>query len=146
MSWPPHPTVAVVVYKDDRFLMVEEMKQGIAVFNQPAGHVEPGERLLDAARREALEESGWAIEPVALLGLYVWQAPNGKVFHRFCFVGEAQKQVTHELDPDILAAHWLDLETLQAPETRLRSPLVLRCIEDYLGGKRFPLAFINELY
>ncbi len=147
MTWTPHATVAVVVHRDDRFLMVEEVSDGLRVFNQPAGHVEAGESIVQAARREALEETGWQVEPASLLGLYTWQAPaNGVTYYRFCFVADAVKHRTDQLDSDILAAHWLDLETLRSPEIRLRSPLVMRCIEDYLGGKRFPLSFISELY
>jgi len=146
VTWTPHATVAVVVHQDNRFLMVEEMRDSLPVFNQPAGHVEAGESIIQAACREALEETGWQVEPASLLGLYTWRAPaNGVTYYRFCFVADAIEHKTNELDSDILAAHWLDLETLRAPETRLRSPLVMRCIEDYLSGRRFPLSFISEL-
>ena len=146
MTWTPHATTAVIVHRDDRFLMVEEIQQGLRVFNQPAGHVEEGESIIGAARRETLEETGWEVEPIALLGLYTWRAPaNGATYYRFCFVAEAVRHLSDQLDHDIVAAHWLDLERLRSPQIRLRSPLVMRCIEDYLGGRRFPLSFISEL-
>lgn len=146
MSWTPHATVAVIVETDGQFLMVEEGRENARVFNQPAGHVEENESLLDAARREALEETGWRVEPTDFLGLYTWKAPaNGVTYYRFCFVARAIEQVTTELDSDIVAAHWLSYEALQARADALRSPLVMRCIDDYRQGRRWPLEIIREL-
>ncbi|WP_111496470.1 MULTISPECIES: NUDIX hydrolase [Marinobacter] len=145
MTWKPHATVAVVTEKDGRFLMVEERSNGLVVFNQPAGHVEENETILEAACREALEETGWQVEPRHFLGLYTYQAPaTGKTYYRMCFVAEALTHETDELDDDIIAAHWLTYEELKEQSEKLRSPLVMRCIEDYLAGRRFPLSVIID--
>jgi 8-oxo-dGTP pyrophosphatase MutT (NUDIX family) len=146
MTWTPHATVAVVVEDDQgRFLMVEESSHGQLVFNQPAGHVEEDERILDAARREALEETGYQVRPDYFLGLYTFTAPaNGVTYYRFCFAATALKKITDNLDDDIIAAHWLTLDQLRERKHQLRSPLVLQCIEDYRNGRRFPLDVIVE--
>ncbi|MEQ5833435.1 NUDIX hydrolase [Marinobacter sp. NFXS9] len=145
MTWKPHATVAVITEKDGRFLMVEERSNGRIVFNQPAGHVEEHETILDAARREALEETGWAVEPRHFLGLYTYLAPaNGRTYYRMCFVAEALQHETEQLDDDIIAAHWLTYDELRERQESLRSPLVLRCVEDYLAGRRFPLSVIVD--
>ncbi|HKK55447.1 NUDIX hydrolase [Marinobacter sp.] len=146
MTWTPHATVAVVVEDDrGRFLMVEEHSNGQIVFNQPAGHVEENERIIDAARREALEETGWEVRPDHFLGLYTYTAPaNGVTYYRFCFTATALSRARERLDEDIIAAHWLTLAELKARQQQLRSPLVLQCIEDYRNGRRFPLDIIVE--
>jgi 8-oxo-dGTP pyrophosphatase MutT (NUDIX family) len=146
MTWTPHATVAVVVEDNQgRFLMVEETSQGRIVFNQPAGHVEENERIADAARREALEETGWQVRLDYFLGFYTYLAPaNGVTYYRLCFAATALSKVTDQLDDDIIAAHWLDLDELKARESQFRSPLVLQCIEDYRNGRRFPLDVIVE--
>mgnify|MGYP002700876242 FL=1 len=107
MTWTPHATVAVVVEDaQGRFLMVEEHSSGRVLFNQPAGHVEEDEAILDAVRREALEETGWEIEPEHFLGLYTYKAPaNGVTYYRFCFQGKARQQVTDELDGGLALIH-----------------------------------------
>lgn len=146
MTWMPHATVAVIVEKDGRFLMVEELSQGEQVFNQPAGHIEANETILDAARREALEETGWEVEITDFLGLYTYTAPaNGITYYRLCFAAQPLLKTEHPLDNDILAVHWLSLEELETLSNRLRSPLVRRCIDDYLTGLRLPLSAIVEL-
>ncbi|WP_100639661.1 NUDIX hydrolase [Marinobacter salexigens] len=146
MTWTPHATVAVVVEDTQgRFLMVEERSSGKIVFNQPAGHVEEDEPILDAVRREALEETGWEIEPEHFLGFYTYKAPaNGVTYYRFCFIGKAQQQVTDELDKGIIAAHWLSLDDIRQLGDKLRSPLVLKSIEDYRSGRCFPLDVIAD--
>lgn len=145
MTWKPHATVAVIVEQDGRFLMVEERSAGAVVFNQPAGHVEEDESLFDAALRETLEETGYAVELQHFIGIYTFRAPrNGVTYYRFCFSGEAIERQTQELDDDIIAAHWLDLDQIHARETSLRSPLVLACIEDYLHNRHYPLELIRE--
>jgi len=145
MTWTPHATVAVVVEDaQGRFLMVEEHSSGRVVFNQPAGHVEEDEAILDAVRREALEETGWDIEPEHFLGLYTYKAPaNGVTYYRFCFIGKARQQVTEELDRGIIAAHWLSLEDIRQLGDKLRSPLVIQSIEDYRNGRCYPLDVIS---
>lgn len=143
--WTPHATVAAIVVKDDRFLMVEEISGGQKVFNQPAGHLEQGESIIDATVREALEETGWAIKPVALQGLYTFTAPaNGVTYHRYCLVAEALHQVADaELDDGIIGPQWLTIDELRQSD-RLRSPMVLTCAEDYLKNRRYPLDIIIE--
>lgn len=146
MTWKPHATVAVISEDSaGRFLLVEERSNGEIVFNQPAGHIEEGESVLAAARREALEETGWRVEPSAFLGMYRYIAPaNGATYFRFCFVATPLQKVTDQLDDGIIAAHWLTLDEIRALGERLRSPLVLECILDYRNGRRFPLEVIVE--
>lgn len=146
MTWTPHATVAVIVEDDQgRFLLVEEVSSGLVVFNQPAGHIEEDEAILDAVRRETLEETGWQVEPVHFLGLYTYKAPaNGVTYYRFCYSARAVKKITDQLDDGIIAAHWLTPDEIANLGGQLRSPLVLRCIEDYRNGRRFPLDVIVD--
>jgi len=146
MTWTPHATVAVIVEDNyGRFLMVEEVSSGQVVFNQPAGHVEEGEAILDAVRRETLEETGWQVEPRFFLGVYTYKAPaNGVTYYRFCYSAEAVRHRSSELDDGIIAAHWLELDEIRQLGDRLRSPLVLQCIEDYRNGRQYPLDVIVE--
>lgn len=147
MSWRPDLTVAAVVQRDDRFLIVEERIRGRLVFNQPAGHVEDGESIVDAVVRETLEESAWRFHPRHLLGLYLWRNPeNGQGFLRVAFSGEVDgHDPQRPLDQDILATHWLTRAQLLAQPSRLRSPLVLTCIDDHLAGRRHDLAALSYL-
>lgn len=149
MAWQAHVTVAVVVEQDGRFLLVEECaeRQDTPVFNQPAGHVEQGETLIDAARREALEETGWEVEVTDLLGLYTF-TPADKLgemtYYRVCFAARALRHHPERpLDDGILRAVWMTPDELQA-SGRTRSPLVMSGLRDYLAGRRFPLDLIHE--
>lgn len=146
MTWTPHATVAVIVEdQQGRFLVVEELSGGRVVFNQPAGHVEENEAILDAVKRETLEETGWAIEPEHFLGVYTYKAPaNGITYYRFCYSARALERVSEKLDTGIIAAHWLPLDELRERKDQLRSPLVLECIEDYRNGRRFPLDVVVD--
>lgn len=146
MTWTPHATVAVIVEDDmGRFLMVEESSNGRIVFNQPAGHVEEDEAILDAVCRETLEETGWQVEPLHFLGIYTYKAPaNGVTYYRFCYAARAIRHVTDQLDDGIIAAHWLSLDAIRELGRKLRSPLVLKCIEDYRNGRRFPLDVVVD--
>lgn len=146
MCWTPHATVATIVERDGRFLVVEEVSGGRRVINQPAGHVEENEAIVAAAVRETLEETCWHVEPQFLIGLYTYRAPaNGVTYYRFCYAARALSEDTGaELDSDIVRAIWLTRDELAAREEELRSPLVLRCIDDYLAGRRFPLDFVVE--
>ncbi|MGF2735092.1 NUDIX hydrolase [Marinobacter sp. DUT-1] len=146
MTWTPHATVAVIVEDDrGRFLMVEEVSSGQVVFNQPAGHVEEDEAILDAVRRETLEETGWQVEPRHFLGVYTYKAPaNGVTYYRFCYAAEAVRHRSSELDDGIIAAHWLEFDEIRQLGGKLRSPLVLQCIEDYRKGRRYPLDVIVD--
>ncbi|MBZ9567974.1 NUDIX hydrolase [Modicisalibacter tunisiensis] len=145
--WSPRVTVATVIPHDDRFLLVEEDRGGPASqFNQPAGHLEPGERLIEAARRETREETAWDVAITAYLGLYIFTAADGLVFHSHGFIARPRAAHTTPLDHGILGAHWLRPEEIEslAQEGRLRSPLVLTRIRDYRAGRRFPLSVIHE--
>lgn len=147
MDRAPDVTVAAVTETGGRFLVVEERIEQRLLFNQPAGHVEPGETLLSAVRREALEETAWRFHPQSLLGVYRWRNPgSGRWVLRFAFVGPVSDHDPHQaLDDGIVCTHWLGCEELEAQHARLRSPLVLRCVHDYLAGQRQPLDGIGEL-
>lgn len=143
----PVVTVATVVEREGRFLFVEERIRGVLVLNQPAGHLDPGEDLVDAAARETLEETGWQVEPTALVAIHQWRSPaEGTEFVRFCF---AARPVGHDparpLDAGIERAVWLSREEATRQPAAPRSPLVLRAIDDYLGGARWPLALLGRL-
>ena len=139
-------TVAALIEETGRFLLVEEHAGGRAVFNQPAGHLEAGETLVEAVVRETLEETGYAFEPTAVLGLYHWyHEPDDATFLRVAFCGTARAPSTPpELDPVVIKTHWLTREQVLAQQSRLRSPTVLRCIDDYRSGTRFPLSCLAE--
>ena len=143
--WTPHATVATIVERDGRFLMVEETINGQSVINQPAGHIEEGERILDAACRETLEETGWQVTPTALVGLYTYTAPsNGITYHRYCFSARAEHAVENAvLDNGIVGPRWMTIEELRTCP-HLRSQMVLTCVEDYLSGRQYPLNLIVE--
>jgi len=143
----PEITVAAITESDGRFLVVEERINQRLVFNQPAGHVEQGESLLKAVIREVREETAWRFEPASLVGVYLWRSPeSGVTTMRFAFCGSVDDhQAAQPLDHGIIGTHWLSREDLQQRERLLRSPLVLRCIEDYLGGKRKPLDSVAHL-
>ncbi|MFO7647926.1 MULTISPECIES: NUDIX domain-containing protein [Halomonas] len=145
--WQPFVTVACVVERAGAFLMVEENRGGPhTLFNQPAGHLEPGERIRDAALREVEEETAWRVGISDYLGMYVYQAPDGNTFHSHGFLGMALAHMGNDLDPAIHAVHWLTLEQIEAldREGRLRSPLVLRRIRDARAGRFFPMDVIHE--
>ena len=147
MTWFPHVTVAAVIENDGRFLMVEEEVSAGLVYNQPAGHLEDGESLIEAVIRETLEETAWRMRPTALIGLHQWTSPSdGATFLRICFSGtlyahEAQRP----LDTGIRRVLWLSRDDLVAQPTRHRSPMVIRAVDDYLAGRRLPLDFITCL-
>ena len=143
----PSVTVATVVERDGRFLLVEEETRTGRKLNQPAGHLESGETLPDAAVREVLEESAWVVEPTALVGIYRWEAADtGATFVRFSFAAHARSHdPARTLDVGIVRALWLDYDEVVARRADHRSPLVLRCIDDYLAGRRWPLDFVTEV-
>jgi 8-oxo-dGTP pyrophosphatase MutT (NUDIX family) len=147
MARMPDITVAAVTETDGRFLVVEERINRRLVFNQPAGHVEDGETLLAAVVREVREETAWGFEPHALVGVYLWRNPaSGRGYMRFAFTGSVQDHNARQpLDRGIVGTHWLSREDLMQRQPRLRSPLVMRCIEDYLGGTRLPLEAVARL-
>jgi len=143
--WTPHATVATIITRNDEFLMVEEMSNGARVINQPAGHMEKGEAVIDAAVRETLEETGWEVKPTGLLGLYTYTAPaNGVTYHRYCLIAEAIREVPGaELDEGIIGPSWMSIDALRNADN-LRSPMVLTCAEDYLSREHYPLDLIIE--
>ena len=130
-----------------RFLMVEERADGEIVFNQPAGHLEAGETLPQAACRETLEETGWEVKPVNFLGLYQYTSPaNHTCYIRSCFIATPlQQQAGRELDSDIIQVHWMTLNEIRRLGDRLRSPVVLRVVEDYQRGIAYPLSLVTLL-
>lgn len=141
MIWKPNVTVAAVVQRDGKFLLVEEETETGLAFNQPAGHLEEGESLVDAVVREALEETAYHFKPTHLVGIYNWKHPAKEVTYlRFAFAGELRGwEAERKLDEGIVGARWLTLDEVKATQARHRSPLILRCIEDLLAGKRYPL-------
>jgi 8-oxo-dGTP pyrophosphatase MutT (NUDIX family) len=147
MVWSPRVTVAAVVEREGRFLVVEEDVDGRRVINQPAGHLEEGEDLLAAARRETLEETGWYFEPEAIVGIYLYRNPHpARTYLRVCFCGRLKgSQADRALDPAIVRVAWHSRSELADRERDLRSPMVLRAIDDYLGGSRYPLSLLVTL-
>jgi len=143
----PDITVACVIVRDGRFLLVEESVRSRRVLNQPAGHLEPGEGIAEAAVREALEETGWTVHLQAFIGSYLWCAPEtGKTYVRFAFAADAvQHHHDRPLDTGILRCLWLRADEIRAERDRLRSPLVLSVIDDFLSGQRAPLSLVRSL-
>jgi 8-oxo-dGTP pyrophosphatase MutT (NUDIX family) len=143
MVWKPDVTVAALIERDGRFLLVEERIRGRLVFNQPAGHLEDGESLLQAVVRETLEETAWAFSPTALVGIYLWRSLRGHTTLRFAFAGTVDRfDPKRTLDPPVLATHWLTREEIAQRADQLRTILVTRCIDDFLAGRRLPLEAI----
>ena len=144
--WKPHVTVAAIVEREGRFLLVEEHTTDGVRLNQPAGHLDEGESLLTACVREALEETAHHVAVDALVGIYQWVRPAGDITYlRFAFACTLlSEEVGRALDAGIIRAVWLTREELLAQPERLRSPLVLQCVEDYLAGQRFPLTVIRH--
>lgn len=147
MIWKPNVVVAAIVERDGKFLLVEEHADGKLVLNQPAGHLDEGESLMDAVVRETLEETAWHFVPEALLGVYRWMHPAKDITYlRFAFIGHVTiHDAKRPLDHEIVRALWLTPEEIRAEQTRHRSPQVARCLDDYLGGQRFPLELLSEI-
>ena len=144
--WKPHVTVAAVLERDGRFLLVEEQTDDGILLNQPAGHLEPNESIVQGAVRETLEESAYRFEPDALVGVYRW-APPGRdiVYLRFAFTGPiVGHEPDHALDTGILRALWMTPVQIRDSADRHRSPLVLRCVDDHLAGRRYPLGLLTH--
>lgn len=145
MIWKPHVTVAALIEKEGRFLIVQERVSGQSVYNQPAGHLEDGETLVDAVIRETREETAWEFEPESIVGIYQWRPPEKqKTFIRVTFSGKGLRHDPEsELDACIERTLWLTPEEIRNQHDRLRSPMVLRSVEDYLAGLRYPLTLLS---
>ncbi len=145
-TWMPHVVAAAIVERDGKFLLVEEHTAEGLRLNQPAGHWERGETLVEAVRREALEETAHHVEPTALLGCYTTHYPRRDITYlRFAYVCRvAGFDAQRTLDDGIVRAVWLTPDELAASSVPHRSPLVMRCVEDYLAGRRFPLDFVRH--
>jgi ADP-ribose pyrophosphatase YjhB (NUDIX family) len=145
--WKPHVTVAAVAEREGRFLLVEELIDGRLLLNQPAGHLDENESLQAAVAREAREETAWEFEPEALVGIYLWKEPAGqKTFLRAAFAGRCLRHDPQQpLDTGVQRALWLTRDEIAAQHGRLRSPLVLLCIDDYLRGRRYPLDLVRHV-
>ena len=147
-AWTAHVTVATVIEKDGKFLFVEEQTEGVThtVFNQPAGHVEANETIIEAAIRETIEETGHTVEINHLLGIYTYTPPMfpDRTYYRFCFLAQSiEHDVNATLDTGIVAAVWMTLDEL-IESARARSPLVIKAIQDTLSGQKYPLSLIYE--
>ena len=146
-TWTPHVVVAAIVERDGKFLLVEEHTAEGLRLNQPAGHWEPGETLADAVRRETLEETAHYVDPLALLGCYSTYYPKRDITYlRFAYIcQETGLDDARKLDDGIVRAMWLTPDELAASPIAHRSQLVMRCVQDYLAGRRFPLDFVSHL-
>ncbi len=147
MVWKPRVTVAVIVRQASRFLLVEEHVRSKVVFNQPAGHLEPGESIQHAACRECLEETGHEVSLTHLVGTYQWrEQSNDQHFIRFAFAADVVKHHPgRELDEGIVACHWKSVDELESGQLRLRSPMVMRNIHDFLDGRSYPTDLIQYI-
>jgi 8-oxo-dGTP pyrophosphatase MutT (NUDIX family) len=146
-QWKPHVTVAAVIEDDGRFLLVEEDTRSGIRYNQPAGHLEDGESLVEAVVRETLEESARDFAPGALLGVYQYAHPDdGVTYLRFAFIGTVSApRPGYPLDAGIRRALWMGPAEIRACAARHRSPLLQRCVDDYLAGRRYSLQAIHHL-
>ena len=146
MIWKPNVTVAAVINKNDKYLLVEEQTKSGVLFNQPAGHLEPNESIIQGAIRETLEETGYTFRPQWLLGIYNWHSlVNDTTFLRFAFFGTADcYDHNRELDESIVRAAWFNTNEIYELVHRHRSPLVIKCIEDHLAGKQYPLEILTH--
>ncbi len=143
--WRPRVTVACVIERDGTYLLVEELIHGQQRVNQPAGHLEPGESLIDAAVRETQEETGWTVRPTGLIGVYQWVSPNSREqYVRFAFAAVAgQHDPAQALDAGILRALWLRPAEIDGVHHQPRSPMVLRNIEDAQRRPPLPLDVLH---
>jgi phosphatase NudJ len=147
-QFKPRVTVAALIERDGRFLLVEEETSDGLRLNNPAGHLEPGESPEQACAREALEETAHRFTPTALLGVYLSRtrrAATGEdvTYLRLAFCGElGEREPDRALDTGIVRTLWLTPQEVRASAPRHRSPLLLRCLDDYLAGVRHPLSLI----
>jgi len=143
MIWKPHATVAAIIEKDSKFLMVEEICNGAKVINQPAGHLDDNETLIDAVIRETLEETAWHFNPTNITGIYQWKSTRkNQTFLRVCFTGNCTHYEQNQaLDTGILQTLWMTRPEIE--QANLRSPMVMKVLDDYLAGHRYPLNLLH---
>lgn len=146
-QFKPNTTVAAIIEQNGQFLLVEETTDRGNRYNQPAGHLEDNETLIQAVIRETLEEAAYDFTPTALLGVYMWKHPhNNTTYLRFAFIGKAGVHYPmQELDEGIVRAVWMGIEEIRDKKNLMRSPQVLTCFEDYLAGKRCAMDVITNL-
>ncbi len=146
-QFKPNTTVAAIIEQNGKFLLVEEKTNRGNRYNQPAGHLEDNETLIQAVIRETMEEAAYEFTPEALLGIYQWKHPhNDTTYLRFAFIGKAGVHFPmQELDEGIVQALWMGIDEIRDKQNLMRSPQVLTCIEDYLSGKIYPLEVITNL-
>lgn len=144
--WKPSVTVAAIVEKDGKFLIIEEHTTDGIKLNQPAGHLDPGESPETGAKRECLEESAWEVEPTGMIGIYMSRYTSTRTgqdvtYLRFAFAATPKREIQGaDLDKEIIRVHWMTYDEIKASSDQHRSPLVLQCVEDYLAcqrGERF---------
>ncbi len=149
LRWKPNVTVAAIIERDGRYLLVEEHTADGLRLNNPAGHLDPGESPMDGCQREALVETGHSFEPLDLVGIYLSRSIHTTTeaditYLRFAFCGTlGEHDPTRELDAGIVRTVWMTPQEVRESAARHRSPLVLQCIEDHLRGQRFPLSLIH---
>lgn len=145
MIWTPHVTVAAVIEKDNRYLLVHEMTDIGQVYNQPAGHLDPNETLIQAAVRETREETGWHIQIDSVLAVNLYNAPNGLTYLRTSFAATPIEAIPNaKLDKEIIEAVWLSYDEILQRKNKLRSPLVLSDIDRHRRGERYPLELLTN--
>ena len=146
MRWKPNVTVAAVVEREQKFLLVEENADNHIVFNQPAGHLEKDESLIEAVKREVLEETAWEFIPQAIVGIYMYPNQHSDITYlRICFSGTCENyHPERTLDEGIIQAVWLSKKEIRENNDKMRSQMVPQCINDYLSGKNYPLDLINS--
>ena len=146
--WKPHTTVAAIVERDGKFLLVKENVKGEIVFNQPAGHLDPGESLIDAVVRETLEETQYEFTPDGLQGIYrlVAGENSDSTYIRFLFRGKIDRNLGGKLDDGIISAEWMSYDEIRCCNEQHRSPLVMQCIDDYLNNEPYPLDILSQIY
>ena len=147
MAWKPDVTVAAVIEREGRFLLVEEHVRDRIVINKPAGHLEVNETLIQAVIREALEETAWTFVPDAICGIYLWSHPDRNMsFLRVAFTGQVtQHHPERRLDRGIRRTLWLTRDEVAQRQGQVRSPMVLKCIDDYLNKVRHPLTLLTHM-
>ena len=146
MVWKPQVTVAAVVEHDNNFLIVEEETSNGLAFNQPAGHLEEGEDIISAIKREVNEETAWQFEAEHIIAIQLWRkTPESPSFLRICFSGKVHSHnAKQKLDQGIITTHWLNREEISEKKSSLRSPLVLKSVDAYLANERYPLSLLES--